>query len=102
MLSKEFVFRIYNFIFSLPTNSKTELVFVGSVYTKKCVLQTISNLQVNKSTFISFSIFVKFHLLVEKKFFFIIMILKDNVSLEMKERLTIYTRKNLIELHISK
>ena len=35
VLSKEFVFRIYNFIFSLPTNSKTELVFVGSVYTKK-------------------------------------------------------------------
>ena len=103
MLSKAFVFRIYNFIFSLPTNSKTELVFVGSVYTKtECVLQTISNLQVNKSTFISFSIFVKFHLLVEKKFFFIIMILKDNVSLEMKETLTIYKRKNLIELHISK
>ena len=61
------------------------------------------NLQVNKSTFISFSIFVKVHLLVKKKFF-IIIILKDNVSLEMimKERFTRYTRKNKVELHISK
>ena len=29
-------------------------------------------------------------------------ILKDNVSLEMKERLTIHTHKNKTELHISK